>query len=290
MPTVDRDPHSTHPPPDTGSWERCRSLQAVDDLDVPAGESTDTSRPERPSATHRIIGQAWRTIRETAILIAVAVGLALVIKTVLVQAFYIPSGSMEPGLVENDRILVQKVSYWFSDPHRGDVIVFKDPANWLGQEADAAPTGIRGLLSKVGLYPTGGHLVKRVIGLPGDTVECCDDQGRIVVNGQPLDEDDFIAPQPDCDGPMAGCPTGNQKRSWMVTVPADSLFVMGDNRGDSADSSFHLCNADDPDCDNSATFVPIDDVVGKVTALVWPLNHGKFITTPDVFDTVPDPS
>src|SRR6478736_2038999 len=114
--------------------------------------------------------------QETILLLAIAIVLAIVIKALFVQAFYIPSESMEPGLVKNDKILVQKVSYWFGGgPKRGDVVVFKDPGGWLPPEDAAGPTNAVGkVMSKVGLYPSGGHLVKRVIGVAGDTIVCCD--------------------------------------------------------------------------------------------------------------------
>ena len=123
--------------------------------------------------------------QETILLLGVALVLAIVIKALFVQAFYIPSESMEPGLVKNDRILVQKVSYWFGGtPERGDVVVFKDPGGWLtAPRTSARPTRSRQLMAKIGLYPSGGHLVKRVIGVAGDTIKCCDEQGRIMVNG-----------------------------------------------------------------------------------------------------------
>ena len=130
--------------------------------------------------------------QETILLLVVALGLAILIKAVLVQAFYIPSESMEPGLVRNDRILVQKVSYWFGgSPERGDVVVFEDPGGWLGAEAVGPPNAVTKVMAKIGLYPSGGHLVKRVIGVAGDKIHCCDDQGRIEVNGVPLDEKDY---------------------------------------------------------------------------------------------------
>jgi signal peptidase I len=230
---------------------------------------------------------------ETGILLVVALGMALIIKTFLVQAFYIPSASMEPGLVENDRILVQKVSYWFGgSPKRGDVIVFEDPGDatpeggddWL-KGPEAGPTTILAKgLAKVGLYPTGGHLVKRIIGLPGDIIVCCDEQGRLSINGVAIDEDDFIRPQPDCDGPMVNqCQT-----DWTVTVPDDRLFVMGDNRAESADSSDRLCGPKAARCDPDRAFVPLDNVVGKVFSLVWPLSHAELIGRPDVFENVSD--
>ncbi|MEO9324442.1 signal peptidase I [Nocardioides sp. C4-1] len=236
---------------------------------------------------------------ETIVLLVVALGMALIIKTFFVQAFYIPSGSMEPGLVENDRILVQKPSYWFGgEPQRGDVIVFEDPGGWLTGPETGPQTLLAKGLAKIGLYPTGGHLVKRVIGTPGDTIECCDDDGRLKINGVAVDEKSFVAQGLVCDGPMPfnqqGC-----ERGWKVTVPDDRLFVMGDNRSASADSSDRFCNQPDPSrCDPEQPvlprnnpdrpFVPMDNVVGKVFTLVWPLDHAEFIGRPEVFDDVPD--
>ena len=115
---------------------------------------------------------------------------------------------MEPGLVRNDRILVQKVSYWFGgSPERGDVVVFEDPGGWLGgAEAVGPPNAVTKVMAKIGLYPSGGHLVKRVIGVAGDKIDCCDDQGRIEVNGVPLDEKDYARKGGGkCFGPRNGC-------------------------------------------------------------------------------------
>ena len=167
--------------------------------------------------------------QETILLLAIALVLAVVIKALFVQAFYIPSESMEPGLIKNDRILVQKVSYWGGGtPQRGDVVVFKDPGGWLNAAESAGPTNpLAKAMAKIGLYPQGGHLVKRVIGVAGDTIHCCDDKGRIEVNGQPLDEDDYVnhPDQVKCRGPM----TGNC--DWTAgPVPEGHIFVMGDNR------------------------------------------------------------
>ena len=108
--------------------------------------------------------------------------LAVVIKSFFAQAFYVPSKSMEPGLIKNDRILVEKPSYWFGgSPQRGDVVVFADPGGWLPEADDAGPSSLVGkALVKIGLYPAGGHLVKRVIGVAGDTIHCCNKQGQLV--------------------------------------------------------------------------------------------------------------
>jgi len=258
---------------------------------------TDSPKKDGPTKSGPV-----RVVVETAVLVVVAVALALVVKTFFVQAFYIPSTSMEPGLKVNDRILVEKPSYWFSgQPQRGDVIVFSDPGGWLDADADTAPPkGVGKVLAKIGLYPTGGHLVKRVVGIGGDTIHCCDTQGRVEVNGQPLDEGSFIAQQEGCDGPMEQA-NGNYRggcRGWTAKVPQGRLFVMGDNRGDSADSSFHLCSPPqqkaaktDPTkakrCDGA--FVPTDRVVGKVVALVWPAGHFRFLHRPATFKDVPAP-
>ena len=130
-------------------------------------------------------------------ILAVAVLLAVVLKAFFVEAFYIPSPSMQPLLVKDDKILVQKVSYWFGgEPQRGDIVVFQDPGGWLTDAEAAGPDNpVAKAMAAVGLYPEGGHLVKRVIGVAGDTISCCDDKGRISVNGQPLDEDSYIREQ-----------------------------------------------------------------------------------------------
>ena len=248
---------------------------------------TDEAPPPTAGRSKRRLS-VWQ---ESAVLLGIAVVLAVVIKTFFVQAFYIPSASMEPGLQGgpgvpvSDRILVQKVSYWFGgDPQRGDVIVFEDPGGWLSPEEEKGPTGVASLLSKIGLYPTGGHLVKRVIGTGGDVIKCCDDEGRIEVNGRPIDESDYVADHHGpCDGwyPDGGC-------DWEVgPVPDGKLFVMGDNREHSEDSRYHQCPPGQDPCDQSP-WVDTDLVVGKVFALVWPHSRWTWISRPGAFDDVPD--
>ena len=248
--------------------------------DVDAGPTAPTDVPDAPSRR-----RPWW--RESLLLLGVATVLAIVVKALFVQAFYIPSESMEPGLVKDDRILVQKVSYWGPGaPHRGDVVVFDDPGGWL-TEQQSQPTGpVARLLGHVGLFPTGGHLVKRVIGIGGDTVVCCDEGGRISVNGHPLDEDAYISPQSECNGPM---PYGALHCHWSVgPIPDGELFVMGDNRGRSADSSAHLCTSNG--CERGEEYVDTDLVVGRVLALVWPVGHADLVRRPAAFDGVPDPA
>jgi signal peptidase I len=201
----------------------------------------------------------------------VALALAVVVKAFLVQAFYIPSASMNDTLVENDRILVQKVSFWAGGPDRGDVVVFADPGGWLGPAASSTPGPVVSGLEKIGLYPTGGHLVKRVIGVAGDQVKCCDAQGRMSVNGVPLDEASYLA-------------TGEKPSTinFDVEVQEGYVWVQGDNRSSSADSRVHLG-------DPGGGQVPTDDLVGKVFAVVWPLGHTKMLSTPATYDAVPQP-
>jgi signal peptidase I len=254
------------------------SESAEERLAVRSGSSERAARPHIP---------VWQ---ETIILLVIAVLLAVVLKAFFVQAFYIPSESMEPGLVKNDRMLTQKVSYWGGEPSRGDVVVFSDPGNWLPASETAAPSNpVASVLTTIGLMPTGGHLVKRVVGVPGDTIHCCDDQGRLSVNGEVVDESGYARPgkngQRQCYGPM----TGNC--SWDVgPVPAGSVFVMGDNRGHSADSTVHMCLEGETDCTKNP-YVSDDLIVGKVFALIWPLSHFGGVTgVGDTFAKVPDGS
>lgn len=203
---------------------------------------------------------------ETILLLVLAVIVSAVVKTFFVQMFFVPSASMRPLFVDDDRILVEKISYWGADQiERGDVVVFADLGRWLGTVEE--PTGVRKLLSTVGLYPTGGHLVKRVIGIGGDRVVCCDKQGRVTVNDVPLDEESFTLP---------GQPPSN--REFDITVPEDRLWVMGDNRSNSEDSRFHQ------DLPGSGT-VPQSAVVGKVWAVVWPFDRFNVLEKPATFTT-----
>jgi signal peptidase I len=208
--------------------------------------------------------------QEMILLLGIALILAIVIKAFFMQAFYIPSGSMDNTLVLNDRILVEKVSYWGSGtPQRGDIVVFSDPGGWLdASEVRTATSPVAKVLEVFGLYPTGGHLVKRVIGVGGDEVKCCDAHGRVTVNGVPLNEKSYLAP--------------HVKPSLIhfdVHVQPGYLWVMGDNRSDSADSRVHLG-------DPGGGQVPVSDVVGKVFAVVWPWSHAEFIHRPATFNTV----
>lgn len=217
-------------------------------------------------------------LKETAIIVVSALILSWIIKTFLVQAFYIPSGSMENTLQENDRILVSKMVPDVFDINRGDIIVFKDPANWLEysviQDDSGAQAFLRKTLTFIGVLPqdAGSHLIKRVIGLPGDTVECCDAEGRMLVNGEPIDETAYLK-------------EGEEPSlfDFSVEVPSDSLWVQGDNRSGSADSRAHLGGP-------GGGYVPVDNVVGTAFVKVWPFDRMGWLRNPsDVFEDVPAP-
>jgi len=205
-------------------------------------------------------------VREFGIIIIVALVLSALVRAFLVQAFYVPSESMENTLMPNDRIIASKITTHFGGVSRGEVVVFKDPGGWLG-DPGPGPTGVRGAihngLTFIGLLPSdsGSDLVKRVIGIAGDHVVCCDAQQRIVLNGVPLNESYVVQPT-------------NQVK-FDVIVPQDTVFVMGDNRGNSRDSRYHL--------EDNNGGVPLEDVVGRAFVVVWPLNRFTYLSIPDIF-------
>ncbi|UQA92879.1 signal peptidase I [Streptomyces halobius] len=237
-------------------------------------------RAERRRQARRIKRRRRRSyLKEIPILIGVALAIALVLKTFLVQAFVIPSGSMEQTIKIGDRVLVDKLTPWFgSKPERGDVVVFKDPGGWL-PPAEKARIGDDGPVAKqfkefmafIGLLPSADEqdLIKRVIGVGGDTVKCCDTKGRVTVNGTPLTEP-YVHP---------GNPPSQLR--FTVTVPVGRIFVMGDHRSDSADSRFHL---DEP----YRGTVSVENVVGSATVIAWPVGHWRRLEQNDTFTSVRD--
>lgn len=211
-------------------------------------------------------------------LIGVALLIALVLKTFLVQAFVIPSGSMEQTIRVNDRVLVDKLTPWFgSEPERGDVVVFKDPGGWLedGTSTDEdAPVVIkqgRQVLTRIGLLPSDDDedLIKRVVAVGGDTVRCCNQNGRVTVNGTAIDEP-YLHPG---DEPS--------RREFAVTVPSGRYFVMGDHRSNSADSRYHLK-------DPGQGTIPGDLVVGRAVVIAWPYQHWRRLEERETYASVPD--
>jgi len=222
-------------------------------------------------------------LRDVVVIIIVALLVSFLVKTFLVRSFYIPSGSMENTLQINDRILVDEITPRFTGYHRGDVVVFRDPGGWLTPEATAAPRpwiveAFDWVLSLVGLSApdSDDHLIKRVIGLPGDHVACCNAIGQITVNDQPIDETSYIKLAPGESEP--------EVVPFDVTVPADSLWVLGDNRDRSRDSRY---NQDQP----GKGFVPMDNVVGRAFVITWPFDRfGLIDTHHPVFAGVPTPT
>lgn len=204
-------------------------------------------------------------LRDLAIILLAAIVISFLVKTFLVRSFYIPSSSMEQTLNVDDRIIVNQLVPDLVPVTYGDIVVFTDPGGWLGpvpeRDIDPFAAAVEWLLSLVGLAApdSNDHLIKRVIALPGDTVACCTPTGQITVNGLPLDE------------PYITIPNGqvNATRSeFEVTVPEDSLWVMGDNRYNSADSAYHYTSGD-----AAGGFVPVSSVVGRAFVVSWPFDR-----------------
>ncbi|WP_078628699.1 signal peptidase I [Streptomyces sp. NRRL F-2664] len=213
-------------------------------------------------ARHRSL---WK---ELLLLAVIAIVLALLIKTFLLQAFSIPSDSMQNTLQRGDRVLVDKLTPWFgSQPRRGEVVVFHDPSNWL--EGEPSESNIaQDFLSAIGLMPSANEkdLIKRVIAIGGDTVECRRN-GPVKVNGKALDEP-YIFPG---DTPCNDKPFGPLK------VPDGAIWVMGDHRQKSSDSRWHM---QDP---KTHGFVPVKDVIGRAIVIAWPPPRWATLPIPRTF-------
>ncbi len=209
--------------------------------------------------------------KELPLLVVIALILALIIKTFLVQAFYIPSDSMQNTLQPGDRVLVNKLTPWFGwKPERGEVVVFRDPANWLADEPTPKQNLAQKALSFIGLLPAADDkdLIKRVIAVGGDTVSC-EGTGPLKVNGKALDEP-YVYPG------NTPCSADDQGGRFKVTVPKNRIWVMGDHRQDSADSRYHQQ-------DSTHGFVPVDDVVGRAFVIAWPPDRWGSLTIPRTF-------
>lgn len=217
-----------------------------------------------PESTRR--NRLGRSVIEIFVIIVLALAIAALIRAFVFQAFYVPSSSMESTLMSGDRIVASKITTALSGPQRGAILVFRDPGGWLNVPSTVEPGWrdvVRTSLTFVGLLPSDSDhdLVKRVIGVGGDRVACCDSAGRIVLNGVPLEES-YVTGATD------------QVR-FDITVPDAGMFVMGDNRGNSRDSRYHL------DVDNGA--VPISHAVGRVVLRVWPLDRLGVESIPSIF-------
>lgn len=254
--------------PDDGSSAGEASAAAAGSNDGKGDTPGGAHALERPRKNAVLV---W--VKEIVTVVAIALVLSFLLKTFLFRAFYIPSESMESTLDVNDRIFINLlVPEPFALQH-GDVVVFKDSQNWLTPVAKE-PAGpmdwVGDALEFVGLAAdnTDQHLVKRVIGLPGDHVTCCDAQGRVSVNGVPLEET-YINP--------AEIP---QPNPFDIVVPEGKVWVMGDNRNHSADSRAHQ--------ETNGGFINIEDIEGRATVIAWPVNRWTYLDNfPDVFKDVP---
>jgi len=262
-------------PPVGGPAAEEPGVTGVRDEPAPdAGPGRHADRGEPKPAAARKHGSFWR---ELPFLILIALVLALLIKTFLVQAFYIPSASMEntlqggPPDKHYDRVLVNKLVYRLRDVHRGEIIVFKGPKSWQDQpefvsHTPSNPIGrfFHDIGSAVGVAaPSSKDFIKRVIGVGGDHVVCCDANGKITVNGVPLTEKYIYPGAKPSDTPFD------------VTVPKGRLWVMGDNRAGSADSRAHMQDHDGT--------IPADDVIGRAFVVVWPPSDWKTLPVPSTF-------
>jgi len=234
------------------------------DRDQDQDQRSRKGDPRRPGARRR--RSFWR---ELPVLIVIALVLALLIKSFVVQAFWIPSGSMENTLEVNDRVLINKLVYHLRPITRGDIIVFDGTGSWnFGPPADSnifskAVSELEGI---VGISHDSAIYIKRVIGLPGDHVACCNRSGQVTVNGVPLSEGSYLYP---------GSQPSIQKFS--ITVPPGRLWVMGDHRGVSYDSRGHLG-------DPGGGTIPESGVLGRAFVVIWPPSRAGFLNIPVTFE------
>jgi signal peptidase I len=260
-----------------GAGAEVDTATAAGDADAASTAGAATSADPPASGRQQRKGGFWR---ELPVLVVIAVALAVLIRTFLVQAFFIPSGSMEKTLhgcpgCPGDKVLVNKLVYDFRDPRPGDIVVFRGPPSWesevqVKQPGNPVSRALRWIGQTVGVaQPDEKDFVKRVIAVGGQTVACCDHQGRVTVDGTPLDEPYVYESLPGLKPQEFG----------PVTVPKGRLWVMGDHRDGSADSRAHI------DDGHSGT-VPVDDVIGKAFVIVWPPSRWNTLGTPPTFRNV----
>ncbi len=249
--------------------------------------TNDNATPDAPPAqdvgprgSTRTPGQqAFSLLKELVFVLVGAIMVSSLLRAFVGQMFIIPSQSMENTLLVGDRVVVQKIT----DFHRGDVVVFQDPGGWLPDAPVEDPTPLDRVLEFVGVPTQGtqGHLIKRVIGLPGDKVVCCDDNDRLTVNGYSLDETSYLYTAPD------GAQISPSDIRFEVVVPRDRIFVMGDHRDLSADSRCHLSDLSTSQAKGQVAFVPVKLVVGPAFAVVAPFDRATRMRDAASFAGVP---
>jgi signal peptidase I len=240
------------------------------EVHLPAEDGVDVVAEDTQQAAKGGEGKKGSFWRELPVLIVVALLLALLIKSFVVQAFYIPSESMEDTLLKNDRVLVNKLVYHVRDIERGDVVVFSGVDSWdpeiqLEEPSNPVAGFFRWVGTAFGVVPGEKDYIKRVIGVPGDKIKCCDAKGRVTVNGTAIDEQAYLYPG---DQPS--------QTNFEVTVPPDRLWVMGDHRSVSLDSRSHVG-------DPGGGTIPIDKVIGRAFVIVWPFDRAKILPIPETF-------
>jgi signal peptidase I len=260
--------------------------------DNPPDATTPAAPAEPPSGRRAVRAEKHRKPSrwwEFPVLAAVAILVAILVKSFIVQPFYIPSQSMEKTLhgcpgCNGDKILVNKVVYHSRNPHAGEIIVFKAPDGWESEAPTSSSSNpvvgaVRWFGQLVGVVPPDEHdLVKRVIAVGGQAVRCCDAQGNVQIsdNGtsgpwRSLQESYVFEDGPD----------GNQTFG-PVLVPKGRLWVMGDHRNDSADSRYH-CGVSLTECDPTESTVPLSAVIGKAFVIAWPVSRWRTLGTPSTF-------
>ncbi|MBS6029939.1 MAG: signal peptidase I [Kocuria sp.] len=254
-------PGTSRPREDLGGQTPAGAAESSADAAASGGARGGRARRRRRGSEKPTTG--WGAVREILIVVVLALVIAFVAKTFLIRGFFIPSGSMEQTLELDDRIFVNVLDARMGEIERGDVVVFDDTQGWLPASARTGTNPVRGALEFVGLLPDSSQqaLVKRVIGVGGDHVTCCDASGKITVNGKALDEP-YLYPgvQP-------------SEIPFDVTVPDGEFFVLGDHRNASADSRYHI--------ETGTEFIKREDVVGTAFVIAWPLDRFQFLHNPE---------